>query len=161
MCVCVGQLVWLANDEICLPVLSTLAYLFTTYSKLRLEQEFNLPAKKHLLLLLPSTMNVSPSIAYKHKMAANMNFTEGPRPDDPQSVWHYFLRSDAKPRHGKCKKCGNILKAEGGSTSGMWNHLKVFHAKDAPSNKINNTPDTTSEVIVSANVLILVHHLEN
>ena len=94
----------------------------------------------------PTSMMDFPVLSpvHKHKMAAEMNFTEGPRPDDPQSVWHYFLRSDAKPRHGKCKKCGNILKAEGGSTSGMWNHLKVFHVKDIPS-KITS-PDTTSEV---------------
>lgn len=42
--------------------------------------------------------------------------------NNPASVWHYFYKAKVG-NSGKCMKCGNIIKAKKGSTSGMRRHL--------------------------------------
>lgn len=45
--------------------------------------------------------------------------------DDPTSIWHYFVKEDAKPSiQRKCKKCDTVMQSGSGSTSSMWKHLK-------------------------------------
>jgi hypothetical protein len=54
-----------------------------------------------------------------------MEYTEFRKRGQEQSVvWLNFLRS-VDHKTAKCKKCNKILKAEGGSTSGLKNHLKL------------------------------------
>lgn len=45
---------------------------------------------------------------------------------DTKSPWHYFNRTAAKDV-AVCKQCSKIIKAAGGSTSGLHNHLKSQH----------------------------------
>lgn len=48
---------------------------------------------------------------------------------DKSSVWQYFLR-DQKNGLGKCNICKKILKATGGSTKGLRDHVRIIHNID-------------------------------
>ena len=79
----------------------------------------------------------------KSTAPANLMFHEIST-DDLHSPWYYFLRSDSKPRYGKCKHCSATIKSEGGSTSGLWNHLKAIHPSIVP-NKVTESPNDVSK----------------
>ena len=42
------------------------------------------------------------------------------------SVWHYFKKHLVEDK-ALCIDCSNIIKCNGGSTSGLRNHLKATH----------------------------------
>lgn len=62
--------------------------------------------------------------------------------NDKTSAWYYFLRSENK-KLGKCKEplCQKILKADGGTTSGLITHLRTKHNIDLRKKK--NEIDST------------------
>lgn len=58
-------------------------------------------------------------------MSETQVFEENPRGKD-QLMWKHFLR-ERSGNSAKCKKCSNIIKTAGGSTSGLRRHLRVIH----------------------------------
>jgi hypothetical protein len=74
--------------------------------------------------------------------AINRQFSEVTRyKDDPSSVWHYFLK-EVNGDYGKCKQgnCTKLIKAAGGTTTGIREHLKQIHQIDIVSiNQSNNS----------------------
>lgn len=64
---------------------------------------------------------------------STLKFINGPKHEDPTSIWYYFWRSDAKPsNHAKCKTCTDIKVSQGGSTTSLWQHLKKIHKISPP-----------------------------
>lgn len=67
-----------------------------------------------------------------------LEFIDGPKSGDPNSVWHYFLKEKVKPsNHEQCKSCGHVLKSQGGTTSSLWAHLKQHPMIEVPTKDTN------------------------
>jgi len=57
-------------------------------------------------------------------------------------IWEHFFREKAG-QSAKCKICSTILKATGGSTKGLHEHLKRIHGTNAMKRK--NPDDSQSQ----------------
>jgi len=54
-------------------------------------------------------------------------------------VWAYFWR-DKQGHSAKCKICNSTLKATGGSTKGLHEHLKRLHSCNVLKTKADDEP---------------------
>lgn len=76
-----------------------------------------------------------------------MEFEEHPKNNDENSPWFHFLREKQVHQHAKCKICGNILKASGGTTSGLHTHLKSKHEINLLKRKIVKSPNCNASSV--------------
>lgn len=66
---------------------------------------------------------------------------------DRNSVWYYFTRTVEKDV-ATCKQCSKKIKAAGGSTSGLHNHLKSQHKINILKRKQEKADDSDSSISV-------------
>lgn len=63
--------------------------------------------------------------------------------EDPESAWFYFLQN-SQNEMAKCKKCQAVIKTKGGSTKGLWTHLKTRHNITSKSSDTGQTTEAGS-----------------